>query len=404
MKNLRIAINGTGVAGPALAWWLKQYGLTPILFERAPALRTGGYIIDFWGVGYDIAERMGILGELQRKGYLIESLQLVDRRGQSVAILKTAALRSLLGNRFLSIARSDLAAILYRACDNVDTRFGTSITNVTEVSDGVLATLSNGREEKFDLVIGADGLHSEIRSLIFGPQEDCEQSLGAYVAAFTLSGYPVRNELTYMTHAVPKKMVARCSLRDDETLFMFTFHSDLVPELPQNNDEAKALLRAVFRDMEWEVPSILFRLDEAEDFYFDRVSQIHLDSWSQGRVALIGDAAGCVSLLAGEGTGLAIAEAYALAGELQAATGDYRLAFQNYEQKLKPFIKQKQKSALKMLPFFAPKNTYQLFLSRLVIRASSIPILSKFLMKDLLKDDIDLPDYSMIPVPRTQIE
>lgn len=391
---MRIAINGTGVAGPTLAWWLQRYGYEPILFERAPKLRTGGYMIDFWGVGYQIAEKMDIIPALQQKGYLIESLRLVDREGQPVAGLDTAKMRALVDGRFISIARGDIAETLYHACGPVETRFGTHITGIEEQPDGVTATLSDGSQEQFDLVIGADGLHSRIRSLMIGADAEVEHSLGVEVAACTVADYQHRDELTYIGYPAPQRMVSRVSLRDDKTLFLFTFRSALADKQPETNAEAKALLRDVYGEMGWEVPNILNRLDDANDLYFDHVSQIRLDHWCKGRVALIGDAAACASLLAGEGTGLAMLEAYVLAGELHRAGGDYRVAFRRYEQRLQPFLRKKQESALTMVAFFAPKNRLQMALSRLAIQATALPYLSKFLLGQMLQDDIELPEYA----------
>lgn len=391
---MRIAINGAGVAGPALAWWLKNYGFEPVLFERAPELRTGGYMIDFWGAGYRIAERMGILPKLRELGYLIEHLRVVDSSGAQIAGMKTADLRELLGDRFLSIPRGDLSATIFLACGDIQTRFGTHIVRVEELADGIRAQLSDGTADTFDLIIGADGVHSDIRALVFGEDARFECDLQACVAAFTLRGYQPRDELVYLTHAMSKKMAGRCSLRHDQTLFLFTFRSELVKQRPRNAEEEKALLRAVFSDMKWEVPVILSRLDEAEDFYFDHVSQIQMEKWCKGRVGLIGDAAACVSLFAGEGTSLALVEAYVLAGELAAAKGDYQVAFRRYEEILQPFLIKKQKMALQTRAFFAPKNSWDLFVSRLFLRGSSIPVLSKYLLGSMLKDEIDLPDYS----------
>ncbi|MEZ4548107.1 MAG: FAD-dependent monooxygenase [Thermodesulfobacteriota bacterium] len=121
-------------------------------------------------------------------------------------------------------------------------------------------------------------------------------------------------------------------------------------------------------------------MDDTDDFYFDRVSQIQMDHWSKGRVALLGDAAACVSLLAGEGTGLAFVEAYVLAGELRRANGDYKEAFRQYEQQLQEFLKEQAKSARKMVSFFAPDNGFEMWLMRTVVSALFIPFLSKFLL------------------------
>ena len=186
---------------------------------------------------------------------------------------------------------------------------------------------------------------------------------GFSFAAFQLPGYQPQDELVYVSHTVPKRQVARISLRDDHTLFLFICRAELVDRQPTTESDEKAVLRDVFGDMRWEVPRILDRMDEVTDIYFDRVSQIRMDHWTNGRVALLGDAAACTSLLAGEGTGLAMTEAYVLAGELQRAAGDHTMAFQNYETKLRQFLAQKQDSALSFAGFFAPKNRLGWFFS-----------------------------------------
>lgn len=390
---MRIAINGTGVAGPTLAWWLKKYGHEPVLFERASQLRTGGYLIDFWGKGYDIAEKMGIMPKLQEQGYKMNTLHLVNKEGQDIANISTSDLSSSLNDRFISIARGDIASTIFYACENVETHFGTHITSIEQNTNEAIVNLSNGTKESFDLVIGADGLHSHIRSQVFGDDELYEKKLGVYVAAFTLSGYQPRNELDYISHAMPKKHVARVSLRNDKTLFLFTFRSELSRQNPQNTNEQKQLLRSVYENMGWETSSILKHLDDAEDFYFDNVSQIHMDKWSQGRVALVGDAAACASLLAGEGSGLGMIEAYVLAGEIHMAQGNYSLAFANYEKRLQTFLKQKQKAALNMLSLFAAKNHFDIFLATTMLNLSSVPFLSKVMLSSVLKDNLELPEY-----------
>ncbi|GAA1798442.1 FAD-binding domain [Agromyces neolithicus] len=396
---MRIGINGIGVAGPALAYWLDRLGHEPVLFEKAPALRTGGYVIDYWGLGYDLAERMGILGELRERGYFIHSLVTVDAAGRSTATLRVDPLREAMGDRFVSIARSDLSAAVFAACTDVPANFGVSIDAVAQDPDGVDATMSNGRTERFDVVVGADGLHSRIRALEFGPEERFERPLGCVVSAFRVRGYPHRDELAYVSHTVTKRQVARIALRDDETLFLLICRDDVVDmstldSVTLDRDaEQKAALRAAFGDMAWEVPEILDLMDEASDFYVDRVSQIHLDRWSSGRVALVGDAAACASLLAGEGTGLAMVEAYVLAGELHRHGNDVRAGLRAYEQRLRVFIEGKQRSALRFRGFFAPRTSLGVAVRSLGVRAASIPLFARAMLPGSLRDPLELPRY-----------
>ena len=390
---MRIAINGTGIAGPTLAWWLQRYGYEPVLFEKSPRLRTGGYVIDFWGVGYDVAEKMGLLPALYEKGYVMESLRMVNRHGRKKAAVDVDVLRSLTNNRYMSIARGDFASTILQHCQRINPRFGVSVVEIEQGPDNVTVQLSDGSEETFEIVVGADGLHSHIRTLSFGPQTEFERSTGYYVAAFHLRGYQPRDELVYVSYTVPKRQVARISLRGDSTVFLFVWRAELVNREPKTEMEEKGVLCDIFGDMQWEVPRILDQMDEAKDVYFDRVSQIHMDHWTNGRVALVGDAAACASLLAGEGAGLAMTEAYVLAGELHRAAGNHTTAFQNYENKLIPFLKDKQQSALSFAGFFAPKNRSGLLLRDVATNLCNIPFLAKLLVGRTLHDTFSLPDY-----------
>src|SRR5581483_5301853 len=169
-STMRIAINGIGVAGPTLAYWLRRFGHEPVMFEKAPALRTGGHVIDFWGLGYAIAERMGLIPALRQRGYMMKRLRMVDSHGHDDANLDLTMMRELLHGRFVSLARADLSAALFSACEGIPCRFGTSITGIIRGRNAVMLTFADGRREEFDFVVGADGLHSHVRALTFGPQ------------------------------------------------------------------------------------------------------------------------------------------------------------------------------------------------------------------------------------------
>jgi 2-polyprenyl-6-methoxyphenol hydroxylase-like FAD-dependent oxidoreductase len=178
---------------------------------------------------------------------------------------------------------------------------------------------------------------------------------------------------------VPKRQVARVALHDDETLVLLICRSELIDGDPLR-ERQKAALRCAFGDMKWEVPEILDRMDEVDDIYFDRVSQIHLTRWSLGRVAVIGDAAACASLLAGEGTGLAMIEAYVLAGELHRAGGDIVRALAAFEARLRSFVTTKQKTALRFRNFFAPRIELMLRVRNVAVATLSIPFFANRLI------------------------
>jgi 2-polyprenyl-6-methoxyphenol hydroxylase-like FAD-dependent oxidoreductase len=392
---MQIAISGAGVAGPALAHWLDRTGHEPTLIEQSPRFRTGGYVIDFWGVGYRVAERMGICADVHDAGYQVESIRSVGADGRIQASLGLDAFLRATDGRYTSVPRGDLAATIYATIeDSVETIFGDSITAIDEHPDGVCLTFECGRPRHFDLVVGADGLHSNVRHLTYGSDSQFEHYLGCVVAAFVVDGYRPRDELVLVTHSHPGRSVSRFSLRGDRTLFLFVFRSD--HSLDVGNAAAdKARLRQEFADVGWECPRILDTLDDVDDLYFDVVSQIRLDRWSRGRVALIGDAAACVSLLAGEGTGLAITEAYVLAGELLRAQGDHRRAFDAYEARLRQFVDSKQSSVGKFIPVLATQTWLGISLRNLGMRMMNLRPLGDLLTRETFRDDFELPDYAM---------
>ncbi len=394
--RMKIAISGAGVAGPTLAYWLLRAGHEPVLIERAPSFRTGGYMIDFWGVGYSVAERMGILEGVRGAGYQLEEVRMVDASGQRVSGFSASVFRKLTGDRFTSLPRGDLAQQIYAAIDGrVEAIFDNSITALHTRDDALHVELERGPARRFDLVIGADGLHSRVRELCFGPERDFEKRLGYHVAAFDLEGYEPRDGMVYVSYAKPGLQVARFAMRGDRTMFLFVFADELIGgEEPADAEARTALLQRVFGGAGWECPAILTAMREHPDIYFDRVSQIRMNAWAKDRVLLIGDAAGCVSLLAGEGTGLAMTEAYVLAGELARSGADYAAAFRQYEARLRPFLEGKQKSAAKFAAAFAPKTRLGLWARNQATKLLSIPTLAEYLIGRDIRDDFELPEYA----------
>lgn len=391
---MRIAISGAGVAGAALAHWLHRTGHSPTLIERAAAFRTGGYMIDFWGIGYRVARQMGIEAAIREAGYDVQSVRSIGPDGTTRAMLGVDVFRRVIGNDFTSLPRGDLAAAIYRTVeDRVPTVFGDSITGIDQRPEGVRLTFQNRPADDFDLLIGADGLHSTVRSLAFGAEERFEHYLGCKVAACVVDDYRPRtagaSSDTYLTYSIPGRQVGQFTLRGDRTMFLFVFRD----EHDDHGLTPKEQLHKKFDDAGWECRHILAAVAGVEELYFDVVSQIRMDRWSNGRVLLIGDAAGCISLLGGEGTGLAITEAYALAGELSLADGDHRRAFTSYESRLRPFIEGKQAGAERMLGFFATRTRFGLWFRDMTLRAMNLSRPVAGLFAGSVRDDLDLPDY-----------
>jgi 2-polyprenyl-6-methoxyphenol hydroxylase-like FAD-dependent oxidoreductase len=392
---MRIIINGVGIAGPTLAYWLRKAGHEVLLVEAAPRLRTGGYAIDFWGVGYEIAEKMGLLPRIKDLGYLVREFHFVDRHGRKSCGFPVDAFIRVAKGRYIGLRRSDLAATIYGALDGaVETIFGDSVAGIEEVAGCTRVSFDHAPPREADLVVGADGLHSRVRRLVFGPEAGIEVSLGYHVAAFEVEGYRPRDELVFFSHGVPGRNVSRMSMRDDRTLFCFLFRDEyLTTESPSTEQECKSVLTNIFADVGWECPRILEAMANASSIYFDRVSQIRMDRWTKGRTALVGDAAACVSLMAGEGTGLAMAEAYVLAGELRHCGGDYGAAFARYQERMMPLLKRKQEPAARFASLLTPKTAFGLAFRNLVMRILGLPFLGEFLVGRAFRDDIKLPDY-----------
>lgn len=392
---MKVAIVGAGIAGPTLAYWLRRYGHQPTLIEKAPRLRTGGYVVDFWGGGYAVAERMGLTAELHATGYAVQNVRLVDRNSREVGGFSLDSFRRYVDGQFVTVPRGDLAEMIYRSIDHqIETLFGESVAAIKQEASGVRVVLERGQSRQFDLLIGAGGIHSPVRGLVFGPQAAFEADLGYRVAAFEADGYQLRDELVYLAYNTPGRMVTRFAMRGEKTLFLFVFTTDQMsgPD-PQNLSEVKTVLHQVFGDAGWECPEILRKLDEAPEVYFDRVSQIIMDHWSDGRVALIGDAAAAVSLLAGEGTGLAMVQAYVLAGELNRAEADHQKAFRRYESQLRPIVEARQRSARGFATMFAPKTSLGLWTRNQTSKLLNIPPLADWAMRREFRNDITLPEY-----------
>lgn len=387
---MKVLIVGAGIAGPTTAFWLSKAGHEITVVEHAPQLRGGGYLIDFWGAGFDVAEKMGIVPALRRRGYVMTEARAINRDGRKVASFSPEVIMESV-KKYLSLARSDLSAVIYESLsDSVELILGDTVQNLDDDGDRVRVTFASGNARDFDLVIGADGLHSRVRKLTFGPDADYEKYLGMVVAAFEGTNYPERNDLVAMMYADVGFQALRLSLRDDVTLFLFSVRHD--GEVPVDRAAQESLLKEKLSDAGWEVPAMLDVMSGAKDLYFDSVSQIRMPSWSKGRVALVGDAGACPSFLAGQGTALAMVEGYTLAAEI-ARSSDHREAFARYEERLAPLLRSKQDAAQGLGLAFAPKNRFQLFVRNTVMRMMSMPKVADIAMGRSFHDAVELPPF-----------
>ncbi|MEU8437632.1 FAD-dependent monooxygenase [Streptomyces sp. NPDC029216] len=352
-RKTTVLISGASVAGPALAYWLHRHGFAPTIVERAPALREGGYAVDFRGEAHlTVLRRMGILDALEAARTGTGSMSYVNGAGKPLAKLPADLFAG-----DLEVLRGDLARILYDATkENTEYVFGDSVTSLAEDADGVHVTFERGAPRRFDLVVGADGLHSRTRSLAFGPEERYVKHLGVYCAVFTTANH-LGLDRTGHTYVTPGRMVAMYSARGNtEAKGVFYFGSPLLDLDRRDVTRQQALLTERFAGNGWQSDHLLERMRHAPDFYFDSVGQVRMDSWSRGRVALVGDAAYCPSSLSGMGSGLALVGAYVLAGELAAARGDHRTAFAAYEREMRAYAEGCQKMGDGVAKMMVPRS------------------------------------------------
>jgi 2-polyprenyl-6-methoxyphenol hydroxylase-like FAD-dependent oxidoreductase len=371
VKHRDILISGGGIAGPALAYWLRGHGLTPTVVEQAPAPRPGGQAIDLRGAAREVVDRMGILEQVRQAHTGTRGMAFVDAANRRLASMPA----DLLGDSGgavaeLEILRSDLAGILAGLTrDDVEYVFGDVVTEIAQGDDGVKVSFERGAPRSFDLVVGADGLHSGVRGLAFGPESRFVRDLGAYVASFTAQS---RLDLDgwELLHSAPGRTAGLYPVRRrGQAKAMFYFASPPLAYDRRDLDRQKRLLAEAFAGVGWEVPRLLEAMWPATDFYFDRIAQVRMDRWSAGRVALVGDAAFGPSPLAGVGTSLALVGAYVLAGELAAADGGHDRAFAGYEASLRDYVARGQRLAKGNAAGLIPRSRSRIWVRNQLVRA-----------------------------------
>jgi 2-polyprenyl-6-methoxyphenol hydroxylase-like FAD-dependent oxidoreductase len=335
-----VLVSGASVAGTATAYWLGQQGYSVTVVERHDGPRPGGQAIDVRGPALSILQRMGLLETAEAKKTGIRGASFVDRDGNELSRdTESTPTGGQIDNPDIEILRDDLIDLLYGATQpGAEYLFDDSITALEDLGDSIAVSFEHAAARGFDLVIGADGLHSNVRKLMFGPEDLFAKRLGTYVAIFTVPNF-LQLDHWQIFHWGDNSLAAVYSARNNtEARAILGFiDTDLRIDYRDTAAQFAELERRTAGDG-WVRPQLLQYMRTAPDFYFDEMAQIDMDRWSRGRVGLVGDAGYCSSPLSGQGTSVALLGAYILAGELAAAGGDHRLGFSNYHAAFQDYV------------------------------------------------------------------
>lgn len=343
---MRVLISGAGPAGLTAAYWLRRYGYTPTIVERAPALLVGGYKIDVRGAALQVLRHMGVHDAVAAAHTDMQGAVLVDKQGNVINRMTGDDFGHRVGGD-IEIVRGTLCQILRDNLGDVEVLFGDSVEGITQTANSAQVQFARNGVRDFDCVIGADGLHSSVRRIAFGEEARFLRDLGLYLCVYSVPNY-LKLDRMEMQYSELGRIAAIWSSRGDENAkACFGFAAPSLRIDLRDRAQQQQALRTVYEGIGWEVPRLLELMPTASDWYFDTAAQIDMPRWSQGQVVLVGDAAYCASPMSGQGTSIALIGAHVLAGELAAASGARPSAFAEYENAMRPFVAANQALGLK---------------------------------------------------------
>jgi 2-polyprenyl-6-methoxyphenol hydroxylase-like FAD-dependent oxidoreductase len=372
MQRLNILISGAGIAGMTLAYWLARSGMRVTVVELAAGQRSSGSPIDVRAQAADIAERMGIMARVRDAATNVAGMRFIDARGRLAARVDTIGLQRASGRQDVEIPRGDLAAILQEASrDSAEVLFNDAIRSLTQDSGGVDVTFESTPPRRFDLVVGADGLHSGVRRHVFGPELDFVHHAGLYVATLPLSRSFDGIDRHITMFNAPRRSATIHPARSRPLAAFIFWHDPPAGFDHRDVEQQRRLVADTYRGDGWHLPALLKEMQTTDDLYFDSVSRVHIASWAQGRVVLVGDAASCVSLL-GDGSSLAMIGAHTLAEALARHNGDHALAFREYEAQHRRLVEPKQRSMRLGASLLVPRTSTGIAMRNTALRLAPL--------------------------------
>lgn len=355
-KVRRALISGAGIAGLTAAYWLTRQNWEVVLLEQASALRKGEFIIDFAGTGWDVAVKMGIDSAITERRTPIKALCFQDDQGRDKARIEMQDFVDSMGvaGKHASINRRHLQELLYEHVESrAEFRYSSSIQSITESDEGVDIVLQDGTQERYDLVIGADGLHSNVRKLVYGEEEQFARYLGYHVSAFRVSNIASKASGVMGLMRQPNKQAGILDTGDGDALALFVYAQEHDHYVPRS--QRKQVLIDTFGGMGGMIPTVLNEINDDTALYMDTVTQIQMPSWHTRRVVLLGDAAYCLTLVSGQGASMAMGGAYALAMALK-STDTIEDALKQYEARTRPFVEELQAKTRRLAGNFVPST------------------------------------------------
>ena len=383
MSSKNVLISGAGIGGLTLAYFLHQNGYRPVIVEKAASLRDGGYMIDFFSSGISVAEKMGIIDQLKAKDHSSNIMIQQNEKGVKDFILNMAGFRASVKGKLFNFLRTDLADVLYEKIkDVVEIRFSTSIESIAQNDKEVKVRFSDNRQETFAMLVGADGLNSNVRSQLYPTEKVEKLFLGYYVCALE-HNVPIHvNKGEVISMLCPRRQILTYDTGNGVSNSLFVFKSEQRKHL--TTSEEVAVLKSEFADFAAPVPEIIAEAAKKEKLFFDEVTQVRIhDKWYKDRVVLIGDAAYCITLLSGQGSSMAMTAAYVLSEQLKKHGADVTRAFEGYERELRPMIETMQKKAVKNAATYVPTTKFNLWIRNLVAPIIFKKIFSPLLIKQL---------------------